>query len=184
MFQWVRNKQQWHLESAQHFGSASCKRRSVSSKSPHTVRGSTPLFSKAFVRYSAGVFRDTPHESGRKTNQPLPTHCNHPSTTRAVHQVARTDVCTVPRSLLFWRGVSGLQFPFTWPQLTRTTFFPHSRPPLRRRLCETLNRLHHRFVASLEHFHFTEHGMSLSGWRSWVDLPSSLFSLFDREFSL
>ena len=53
-------------------------------KSPHCAEDSS-ILSEDFVRYSARVFRDTVHESCRKTNQALPRHCNHPSTTRAIH---------------------------------------------------------------------------------------------------
>ena len=35
--------------------------------------------------YSAGVFRDTPHESFRNSIQVSPPHRNHPSTTRIIH---------------------------------------------------------------------------------------------------
>ena len=43
-----------------------------------------------FVWYSAGVFRETPHESFRNTNRALPPHCNHQSTTSIMHSSPRS----------------------------------------------------------------------------------------------
>ena len=143
---------------------------------------------------SPGVFRDTPHESVRKTNQALPPHCRHPSTTRILHSccflcglsetgfrndVVRTNVCMIPRtsfsSPLFWRGVSGLPFPVTMPQQKSTTF-PPSRPPLRMTL-RNAGPLTQHIVARLEQNQRWPHTRSC-GRRPAVPTRSSARTLF------
>ena len=128
------------------FGSASPGGTASERTRSQTVWRSGPQFSKSVFWYSAGVFRDTPHESFRNTNQALPPHCNHPLSTGSVlnscllcgssevgfrQDVARTNVCIIPGTNFcsLGKACTGLLFPVTIASISLRNAEPLA-PPL------------------------------------------------------